>query len=123
MLNFYHRQAAQPASLPHPGAKMTKSQPEQRRFFFWTVRARFAAFVQHAWNPERKRFRNFMSFDRHWTEEVGSEDSHGRALWALGECARDAAATSRRKWAASLFVAALPAVQPSPRHVPGHSPS
>jgi glycosyltransferase involved in cell wall biosynthesis len=73
--------------------------------------ARFAAFVQHAWNPERKRFRNFMSFDRHWTEEIGSEDSHGRALWALGECARDAAATSRRKWAASLFVAALPAVQ------------
>ena len=45
-----------------------------------------AAFVQHAWNPAAKRFRNFLSYDRRWLEEAGSEDSHGRALWALGEC-------------------------------------
>ena len=50
--------------------------------------ARFAAFVQHAWNPDTRRFRNFMSYDRRWLEESGSEDSHGRTLWALGECAR-----------------------------------
>lgn len=72
---------------------------------------RFAAFVQHAWNPQAKRFRNFMGFDRRWTEEVGSEDSHGRALWALGECARNDPNASRRKWAASLFLAASPAAQ------------
>ena len=72
---------------------------------------RFAAFVQHAWNPDRKRFRNFMSFDRRWVEDMGSEDSHGRALWALGECARNDANASRRKWAASLFLEALPAAQ------------
>jgi glycosyltransferase involved in cell wall biosynthesis len=72
---------------------------------------RFAAFVQHAWNPHAKRFRNFMGFDRRWTEEIGSEDSHGRALWALWECARSDPNASRRKWAASLFLAALPAVQ------------
>jgi hypothetical protein len=71
---------------------------------------RFAAFVQHAWNPEARRFRNFMGFDRRWTEEVGSEDSHGRALWALGECARSDPNASRKKWATSLFQAALPAV-------------
>jgi glycosyltransferase involved in cell wall biosynthesis len=71
----------------------------------------FAAFVQHAWNPNTKRFRNFMGFDRRWTEEAGSEDSHGRALWALGECARGDANVSRKKWAASLFLAALPTVQ------------
>ena len=46
--------------------------------------ARFAAFVQHAWNPDTRRFRNFMSFDRRWLEDSGSEDSHGRTLWALG---------------------------------------
>ena len=45
---------------------------------------RFAAFVQHAWNPDTRRFRNFMSYDRRWLEESGSEDSHGRTLWALG---------------------------------------
>ena len=45
--------------------------------------ARFAAFVQHAWNPDTKRFRNFMGFNRTWLEDKGSEDSHGRTLWAL----------------------------------------
>ena len=70
--------------------------------------ARLAAFVQHAWNPDMRRFRNFMSFDRRWLEDSGSEDSHGRTLWALGECARSDVSPSRRRWAASLFDEALP---------------
>jgi glycosyltransferase involved in cell wall biosynthesis len=73
--------------------------------------ARFAAFVQHAWNPDTKRFRNFMGFSRTWLEDVGSEDSHGRTLWALGECARNDSSPSRRRWAASLFSEALPAAE------------
>lgn len=73
--------------------------------------ARFASFVQHAWNPDRRRFRNFMSFDRRWLEDAGSEDSHGRTLWALGVCARDDASVSRRRWAAALFAEALPVVE------------
>jgi len=73
---------------------------------------RFAAFVQHAWNRDRKRFRNFMSFDRRWLEDIGSEDSHGRSLWALGECARRSDANStRRRWASALFLEALPAAE------------
>jgi hypothetical protein len=72
---------------------------------------RYAAFVQHAWNPQARRFRNFMGFDRRWTEDAGSEDSHGRTLWALGECARGDPNPGRRKWAASLFLAALPTVR------------
>ena len=73
--------------------------------------ARFAAFIQHAWNPDTRRFRNFMSYDRRWLEEKGSEDSHGRTLWALGECASKDADPSRRRWAASLFKTALPIVE------------
>jgi glycosyltransferase involved in cell wall biosynthesis len=73
--------------------------------------ARFAAFVQHAWNPDTMRFRNFMGFNRTWLEERGSEDSHGRTLWALGECARRDASPSRRRWAAVLFAEALPTVK------------
>jgi glycosyltransferase involved in cell wall biosynthesis len=69
--------------------------------------ARFAAFVQHAWNPDTRRFRNFMGFNRTWLEDRGSEDSHGRTLWALGECARRDASPSRRRWAAALFAEAL----------------
>jgi hypothetical protein len=73
--------------------------------------ARLASFVQYAWNPETRRFRNFMSFDRSWLEDSGSEDSHGRTLWALGECARSDANPSRRRWAASLFAEALPTAE------------
>jgi glycosyltransferase involved in cell wall biosynthesis len=73
--------------------------------------ARFAAFVQHAWNADTRRFRNFLSFERRWLEDIGSEDSHGRALWALGQCARNDANPSRRKWAASLFAEAQSAAE------------
>jgi glycosyltransferase involved in cell wall biosynthesis len=76
-----------------------------------TLTSRFAAFVQHAWNPDTCRFRNFMSYDRRWLDESGSEDSHGRALWALAECARKDTDPSRRRWAAALFKTALPAVE------------
>src|ERR1700704_5453985 len=76
-----------------------------------TITSRFAAFIQYAWNPETRRFRNFMSYDRRWLEESGSEDSHGRALWALAECARRDTDPSRRRWAAALFKTALPAVE------------
>lgn len=73
--------------------------------------ATFAAFVQHAWNPDTQRFRNFMSFDRRWLEASGSEDSHGRTLWALGACAHGNLDPTRRLWAAHLFAQALPAVE------------
>ncbi len=75
------------------------------------ITARFAAFIQHAWNPDTRRFRNFMSYDRRWLEEAGSEDSHGRTLWALAECARKDTDPSRRRWAAALFRTALPVVE------------
>lgn len=71
------------------------------------ITTRFAAFIQHAWNPDTKRFRNFMSYDRRWLEPQGSEDSHGRTLWALGKCASEDANRSRRRWAAALFNTAL----------------
>lgn len=69
--------------------------------------ASFAAFVEHAWNPDRGRFRNFMSFDRRWLEDEGSEDSHGRTLWALGSCALNDTDAPRRRWASALFAGAM----------------
>lgn len=72
--------------------------------------ASFAGFIQHAWNPDVSRFRNFMSFDRRWLEDTGSEDSHGRTLWALGDCARHDSDRSRRRWAMDLFARAAPVV-------------
>jgi glycosyltransferase involved in cell wall biosynthesis len=63
----------------------------------------YAAFVQHAWNGERGRFRNFMSFGRSWLEEEGSEDSFGRTLWSLGVTASTARGHELRLWASRLF--------------------
>ena len=72
--------------------------------------SRFAAFVQHAWNPDNQHFRNFMGFSREWLEPAGSQDSHGRTLWALGVCARRHCDTPTGAWSARLFRAAMPTV-------------
>jgi glycosyltransferase involved in cell wall biosynthesis len=72
--------------------------------------SRYLAFVSHAFNPRVGRFRNFMSHARHWLEEQGSEDSHGRALWALGTVVGCSADPGRRSLAGDLFHNALPAV-------------
>jgi glycosyltransferase involved in cell wall biosynthesis len=45
---------------------------------------RYTAFLWLALHRGTGRFRNFLGYDRVWQENVGSEDSHGRALWALG---------------------------------------
>ena len=63
----------------------------------------YSSFVQYAWNPDKRRFRNFMNYDRTWCEETGSEDSNGRTLWALGVTARDARQRKHRDWADALY--------------------
>ncbi|HEY9152327.1 MAG TPA: glycosyltransferase family 4 protein [Anaerolineales bacterium] len=45
---------------------------------------RYLAFLWYAFNIDTTSFRNFMDYQRQWLEESGSDDSHGRALWALG---------------------------------------
>jgi len=45
----------------------------------------YLGFILHAYNEKNGRFRNFMTYSRKWKEEIGSEDSHGRALWCLGK--------------------------------------
>jgi hypothetical protein len=70
--------------------------------------ATYAAFLNHAFDRQRGRFRNFMSFDRHWLEEIGSEDCQGHALWALGLCVAQAGQGSFQMLAAELFEQALP---------------
>lgn len=70
--------------------------------------ATYAAFLNHAFDRQRGRFRNFMSFERRWLEEVGSEDCQGHALWALGLCVAQAGQGSFQMLAAELFEQALP---------------
>lgn len=70
--------------------------------------SRYLAFVAYAFNRDTGRFRNFMSYGRRWVEDVGSEDSHGRAVWSLGAVVGRSAEPSRQGLARELFRAALP---------------
>ena len=70
----------------------------------------YAAFLQFAFNSERMRFRNFLSYDRHWREEVGSDDCQGRAVWALGACVGRSTRRRLQFWAARHFEQAVTAL-------------
>jgi glycosyltransferase involved in cell wall biosynthesis len=74
------------------------------------VASHYLAFVWYAFNAETGRFRNFMDYERHWLEESGSEDSHGRALWALGTVIGRSNVPALQGLANSMFERALPAV-------------
>jgi glycosyltransferase involved in cell wall biosynthesis len=75
---------------------------------------RYAAFVHHGWNPDTRRFRNFMSYGRQWLEDTGSDDSNGRTLWSLGVTAADARSRALRDWSLDLFEEAASAMGPLP---------
>jgi glycosyltransferase involved in cell wall biosynthesis len=75
-----------------------------------SLRSRYFAFVRHAFDVDAGRFRNFMSYRRRWEDGVGSEDSHGRAVWALGTVVGRSADPGSQSLGGALFHAALPAV-------------
>ena len=71
--------------------------------------SRYMAFLQYAFNQENRRFRNVLGYDhRRWLEDVGSEDSHGRALRALGTVVARWPRQGIREWAGQLFEQGLP---------------
>jgi hypothetical protein len=83
-----------------------EEEPERVR----TLATTYAAFLNHAFDAKTKRFHNYLSFDRRWLDEQGSEDSHGRALWALGTGVGRSRRHSFQTWSGQIFEQALPAV-------------
>jgi len=75
-----------------------------------TSALRYLSFLEHALNPAKGRFKNFLRYDRRWNEAVGSEDSHGRAMWGLGTVLGRSQDEGLRGAAGRLFEFALPAV-------------
>ncbi len=67
----------------------------------------YLAFLLYAYNEENNRYRNFMRYDRVWLEEIGSQDSHGRAIWAMGETVAYAPNQSILALATRTFKASL----------------
>ncbi len=72
------------------------------------LQTRYLSFLSYAFNPEKGKFRNFMSYDRKWSEEVGSEDCQGRAIWSLGYTSFLSKDPSKANFAITLFHQALP---------------
>ncbi len=76
-----------------------------------TLSGHYLGFLLYAYNEKNGRFRNFMTYSRQWTEEVGSEDAHGRALWCLGKAVAFLDDPGYLAMSTTLFKKALRAVE------------
>ncbi len=70
----------------------------------------YSAFLNHAYADGHRQFRNFMSYDRRWLEDVGSDDSTGRTVWALGTCIGRSNDRNCTTWAMNLLESVLPTI-------------
>ena len=79
----------------------------------------YLGFLLYAYNEKNGRFRNFMTYSRQWTEEIGSEDAHGRAIWSLGKAVAFLQNPGHLAMSTTLFNKALRAVEnfSSPRAI------
>lgn len=62
----------------------------------------------HYMQHDDGRFRNFLSFSRNFLDEVGSEDSFGRAIWSLGYLLGNAPNDAYYQSAKEIFFTAAP---------------
>jgi len=72
--------------------------------------SRYLAFIWFAFNSKTGCFRNFMDYQRRWLEDGGSDDSHGRTLWALGTVLGRSNMPALHSMAGMVFEQALPAI-------------
>ncbi|MGB2804233.1 MAG: glycosyltransferase family 4 protein [Candidatus Zixiibacteriota bacterium] len=87
--------------------------------YFDSLSSQYLSFLLHSFSVEKGRFRNFMTYERQWTEEVGSEDAHGRALWGLGKAVAFLDNSGQMAMSMTLFNKAMKAVEhfESPRAI------
>ena len=86
---------------------------------FDSLSSHYLSFLLYAFNVETGRFRDFMTYSRHWTAEVGPEDAHGRALWGLGKAVGFLDNPGQAAMSTTLFNQAMKAVEhfDSPRAI------
>ena len=97
--------------LEHVAAdEQAKGEKERANSGAANFSGRYLSFLEHAFNSAKGRYRNFLGYDRRWNEPVGSEDCHGRALWALGTTLGGSQDQGLRGAAGRLFEFSLPAV-------------
>ncbi len=79
----------------------------------------YLSFV-HYMQTDGGHFRNFLHFNRSYLDEIGSEDSYGRNIWAFGYLIRFAPDNSYREFASELFEKSIDAVKDL-SHVRGYA--
>jgi hypothetical protein len=86
---------------------------------FDSLSSQYLSFLLHSFNNKNRRFRNFLTYERQWTEEVGSEDAQGRALWGLGKSVAFLDNPGQMAMSMTLFNKAMKAVEhfESPRAI------
>lgn len=67
----------------------------------------YMSYLAYAFDDQTRRFRNAMSYDRRWLDEIGSEDSHARSLWGLGMMAAHSQSESLQAMSVNLFQQAV----------------
>lgn len=72
---------------------------------------RYLTFVRYAYNPDTQTFRNFMSYDRRWLEDEGSQDSQGRAFWGLGLTVAKGPTNIAQEAAMDVMIKAMPGIR------------
>ncbi|MDY6988895.1 MAG: glycosyltransferase family 4 protein [Thermodesulfobacteriota bacterium] len=76
-----------------------------------SLSSHYLSFLLYAFNKETGRFYDFMTYSKQWTEEVGSEDAHGRTLWGLGKAVAFLDNPGQLAISSTLFNQALKAVE------------
>jgi len=88
---------------------LDENHPYTERSEYLSLSHRYLSFLWLAFHADTGRFRNFLGYDRKWLEDIGSDDSHGRALWSLGKVLGASRNAGLRGAAGRLFEAAVPA--------------
>jgi glycosyltransferase involved in cell wall biosynthesis len=70
----------------------------------------YLSYIHYMQNPDGT-FRNFMSFSRTFLDKIGSEDSFGRAIWALGYLLGNAPNDAYYQSGKEIFFNAVPHFQ------------
>ncbi|MGA2456627.1 MAG: glycosyltransferase family 4 protein [Terriglobales bacterium] len=90
-------------------SQLSKGQGRKADSVSTDVSCRYLSFLEHAFDPAKGRFKNFLGYDRRWYDAEGSEDCHGRALWSLGTILGRSENQGLRCAAGRLFEFSLPA--------------
>ena len=72
---------------------------------------RYMSFLHYSFDRPTGTFRNFLGYERRWSDESPSEDTFGRSLWALGTVVASGSTDAVLPFACRLFAEALPSAQ------------